>query len=69
MMPEQTTSTLNGATLRQERGLPERAVKLGRRALSEMAKGNGRFTIDVIEAPDGSWIIFVDNGKREVLGK
>jgi hypothetical protein len=34
-----------------------------------MAKGNGRIMIEVIEAPDGSWLVFVDGGKREVLGK
>ena len=67
-MTGQTNSTLQGVTLQPE-SLPKRAVNLGRRALSEMANGNGRFTIEVIEAPDGSWMVFVNNGAREVLGK
>ena len=68
-MTGQTNSTLQGVTLRHETDLPKRAVNLGRRALSEMAKGNGRFTIEVIEAHDGSWLVFVNGGKREFLGK
>jgi hypothetical protein len=68
-MTPQTNSTLNGAALRPEPELPKRAVNLARRTLSEMAKGNGRIMIEVIEAPDGSWLVFVDGGKREVLGK
>ena len=67
-MTGQTNSTLQGVTLQPE-SLPKRAVNLGRRALSEMAKGNGRFTIEVIEAHDGSWLVFVNGGKREYLGK
>lgn len=62
----QTIPTLNGATLQSE-SLPSTAVKLGLRVKNELNKGNGKVEILVIEAPDGSWLVFVNNGKREVL--
>lgn len=62
----QTIATLNGATLHPE-PLPTKAVKLALRVSNELGKGNGRITIDIVEAPDGSWLVFVDGGKREVL--
>lgn len=62
----QTTATLNGATLQSE-PLPSQAHKLGLRALQELSKGNGKIEILVIESPDGSWLVFVNDGKREVM--
>lgn len=62
----QTIGTLNGATLQAE-SLPSTAVKLGLRVKNELNKGSGKVEILVVEAPDGSWLVFVNDGKREVL--
>lgn len=68
MTTGQTIGTMNGATLRPEQNdLTDKAIKLGRRVQSALPKSNGRITIEIIEAHDGSWLLFVDNGKREVL--
>lgn len=60
------TPTIKGALLQAE-PLPSPAHKLGLRVLQELNKGNGKIEILVIESPDGSWLVFVNDGKREVL--
>lgn len=62
------TITVSGTAVRPEPpDLTEKAIKLARRVQAALPTGNGRITIEIIEAHDGTWLLFVDNGKREVL--
>lgn len=69
MTTGQTTGTYKNTRLQCEPDIPQRGVNLAKRVIKGLADGNGRITIEVIEAHDGTWLLFVDNGKREVLGK
>ena len=63
-----TTPTINGAMLQSEPDIPQRGVNLAKRVIQGLKRSaNGRLQIEIIEAHDGTWLLFVDGGKREVL--